>query len=110
MLLENDTIQKWIKHASFPYSTDLSFLGEDEFITKCPAIYNDVTLNHKQKYKKNCEFERYWGLHYKKIHSTAVISQTSWTGWLGEHLFKEYCEKHNYKYSCRPKTTKGSQP
>ena len=64
MLVENATIKKWIKHASCLDSYDLSFLGEDEFIKKCPAIYNDVTLNNKQKYKKNCEFERYWGLYY----------------------------------------------
>ena len=55
-----------------------------------PKVSN---VNSKQKYKQNCDFERYWGLHYKKKYGNFKKGQTAWTGWLGEHLFEEYCQE-----------------
>ena len=73
-------------------------------------VYSEAKLSNltsKEKYKENCDFERYWGLYYKKKYGTLAENQTAWTGWLGEHLFQEYCNKQEYKYYCRPKTTAG---
>jgi len=75
-------------------------------------VYSEAKLSNltsKEKYKENCDFERYWGLYYKKKYGTLAENQTAWTGWLGEHLFQEYCNKQEYKYYCRPKTTAGSE-
>ena len=119
MLLDKSVIKQWIQEGSKPIKANLSFLREDKFIEKFTSTYNDSNakrseaklsnLTSKEKYKVNCDFERYWGLYYKKKYGTLTENQTAWTGWLGEHLFQEYCNKRKYNYCCRPKTTAGSE-
>ena len=109
MLLDKSVIKQWIQEGSKPIKANLSFLREDKFIEKFTSTYNDSNLTSKEKYKVNCDFERYWGLYYKKKYGTLTENQTAWTGWLGEHLFQEYCNKRKYNYCCRPKTTAGFQ-